>query len=80
MATSPPATVRGQPDVFGWSREIGGQQGAVVLIMHRLHESLPSGVTWGTIWSVMCWRRRPAGDRRGVRDVRRRQPVWAALL
>jgi hypothetical protein len=26
--------------------------------MHRLHESLPSGLTRGTIWSAACWRRR----------------------
>ena len=40
-----------------------------MLMMHRLHESLPSGVTRGTIWLAMCWRRRPAGDCRGGRDV-----------
>ena len=27
-------------------------EGAIVLIMHRLHESLPSGLTRGTIWSA----------------------------
>ncbi len=31
--------------------------GAIVLIMHRLHESLPSGVTRGTISPGTCWRR-----------------------
>ena len=36
--------------------------GAIILIMHRLHESLPSGVTRGTIWSAMCWRS-PLGAR-----------------
>jgi hypothetical protein len=32
--------------------------GAIVVIMHRLHESLPSGVTRGTTSPVTCWRRR----------------------
>ena len=29
--------------------------GAIVLIMHRLHESLPSGVTRGTTSPAMYW-------------------------
>jgi hypothetical protein len=29
-----------------------------VLIMHRLHESLPSGLTRGTTSRAMCWHRR----------------------
>ena len=41
-----------------YSRLNDKQQGAIVLIMHRLHESLPSGVTRGTISRVTCWRRR----------------------
>jgi hypothetical protein len=32
-----------------YSRLNDKQKGAIVLIMHRLHESLPSGVTRGTI-------------------------------
>src|SRR5438067_7542496 len=32
--------------------------GAIVLIMHRLHESLPSGMTRGTISPATYWRRR----------------------
>jgi len=32
--------------------------GAIVLIMHRLHESLPSGLTRGTIWWATCWSRK----------------------
>jgi len=32
--------------------------GAIVLIMHRLHESLPSGLTRGTTSRAMCWHRR----------------------
>ncbi len=36
-----------------YSRLNDKQQGAIVLIMHRLHESLPSGLTRGTIWSAM---------------------------
>ena len=39
-----------------YSRLNDKQQGAIVLIMHRLHESLPSGMTRGTIWSATCWR------------------------
>ena len=31
--------------------------GAIVLIMHRLHESLPSGLTRGTASPATCWRR-----------------------
>ena len=34
-------------------------RGAIVLIMHRLHESLPSGVTRGTTSPAMCWSRSP---------------------
>ena len=32
--------------------------GAIVLIMHRLHESLPSGLPRGMIWSATCWPRK----------------------
>jgi hypothetical protein len=32
-------------------------KGAIVLIMHRLHESLPSGMTRGTTSPAICWRR-----------------------
>ena len=32
--------------------------GAIMLIMHRLHESLPSGLTRGTTSPAMCWDRR----------------------
>jgi predicted phage terminase large subunit-like protein len=45
-----------------YSRLNDKQQGAIVLIMHRLHESLPSGVTRGRIWSGTCWRRRTGGS------------------
>jgi hypothetical protein len=31
--------------------------GAIGLIMHRLHESLPSGTTRGTTSPAMCWSR-----------------------
>jgi hypothetical protein len=37
--------------------------GAIVLIMHRLHESLPSGMTRGTISSATSWRRNPGRSR-----------------
>ncbi len=41
--------------------------GAIVLIMHRLHESVPPGMTRGTIWPVMYWIRSCGreGNRRG---------------
>ncbi len=41
--------------------------GAIILIMHRLHESLPSGMTRGTTSSAMCSRKKSgvAGDCRG---------------
>ena len=41
-----------------YSRLNDKENGAIILNMHRLHESLPSGVTRGTIWSATCWRRR----------------------
>src|SRR5207253_1705640 len=41
-----------------YSRLNDKEKGAIILIMHRLHESLPSGMTRGTIWSATCWRRR----------------------
>jgi hypothetical protein len=44
--------------------------GAIVLIMHRLRESLPSGMTRGTISPAMCWRRS-----RGRWCVSRRSPM-----
>ena len=53
-----------------YSRLNDKQQGAIVLIMHRLHESLPSGLTRGTIWSVMCWPRKT-----GTSSTCRRSPV-----
>ena len=33
-----------------YSRLNDKRKGAIILIMHRLHESLPSGLTRGTIW------------------------------
>jgi hypothetical protein len=53
-----------------YSRLNDKQQGAIVLIMHRLHESLPSGVTRGMISSAMCWRRKT-----GRSSAFRRSPV-----
>ena len=44
--------------------------GAIVLIMHRLHESLPSGMTRGTTSPAMCWSRSP-----GRSCVFRRSPM-----
>jgi hypothetical protein len=41
-----------------YSRLNDKEKGAIILIMHRLHESLPSGLTRGTIWSATCSRRR----------------------
>jgi hypothetical protein len=41
-----------------YSRLNDARTGSIVLIMHRLHESLPSGLTRGTILLVTCWRRR----------------------
>ena len=41
-----------------YSRPNDKQKGAIVLIMHRLHESLPSGVTRGMIWSATYWPRK----------------------
>ena len=35
--------------------------GAIVLIMHRLHESLPSGVTRGTTSLATSWHREVGG-------------------
>jgi hypothetical protein len=35
-----------------YSRVNDKEMGAIILIMHRLHESLPSGLTRGTIWSA----------------------------
>jgi hypothetical protein len=35
-----------------YSRLNDKQMGAIIMIMHRLHESLPSGLTRGTIWSA----------------------------
>jgi hypothetical protein len=32
--------------------------GVIILIMHRVHESLPSGMTRGTISPATRWRRR----------------------
>jgi len=36
-----------------YSRLNDTRTGAIILIMHRLHESLPSDVTRGTIWRAM---------------------------
>ena len=61
-----------------YSRLNDKQQGAIVVIMHRLHESLPSGVTRGTISSATCWRRkigRSCAFRRSPRTTRRRSPI-----
>jgi hypothetical protein len=52
--------------------------GAIVVIMHRLHESLPSGLTRGTIWSAECWRRkigRSCPFRRSPRTTRRSSSI-----
>ena len=55
------------------------QKGAIVLIMHRLHESLPSGLTRGMIWSATCWPRkteRSCASRRSPRRTRRTRSRW----
>jgi hypothetical protein len=57
-----------------YSRLNDKRKGAIVIIMHRLHESLPSGVTRGTISWVTCWRRsrgRSCASRRSPRTTRR---------
>jgi predicted phage terminase large subunit-like protein len=46
-----------------YSRLNDTRTGSIVLIMHRLHESLPSGLTRGTILLATCWRRRTAVTR-----------------
>jgi hypothetical protein len=56
-----------------YSRLNDTRTGAIILIMHRLHESLPSGVTRGTISSATCWRKRtgrPCAFRRSPRTTR----------
>ena len=61
-----------------YSRLNDKQQGAIVLIMHRLHESLPSGVTRGMISSATCWRRSPGRScafRRSPRTTRGRSSI-----
>jgi hypothetical protein len=45
-----------------YSRLNDNRTGAIILIMHRLHESLPSGLTRGTISRATCWRS-PLGAR-----------------
>ena len=59
-----------------YSRLNDKQQGAIVLIMHRLHESLPFlGVTRGTISSATCRPRnigRSCAFRRSPRTTRPR--------
>jgi hypothetical protein len=57
-----------------YSRLNDKQKGAIILIMHRLHESLPSGLTRGTIWSATCWPRkigRSCASRQSPRRTRR---------
>ena len=59
-----------------YSRLNDKENGAIILIMHRLHERLSSGLTRGTIWSAMYWRRRIGrwcafGDRPGGRNAAR---------
>ena len=49
--------------------------GAIVLIMHRLHESLPSGVTRGTIWSATYWPRKIGRLRASRRSPRKTRPL-----
>jgi len=58
-----------------YSRLNDKQKGAIVLIMHRLHESLPSGVTRGTIWSATCWPRSRGRSRASRRSPRRTRPT-----
>ena len=43
------AQCHGSNDWYDYSRLNDKLTGAIVLIMHRLHESLPSGTTRGTI-------------------------------
>ena len=50
-------------------------KGAIVLIMHRLHESLPSGLTRGTTSSAMCWRRSPGSTCASRRSPRTTRPT-----
>jgi hypothetical protein len=60
-----------------YSRSNDKLAGAIVLIMHRLHESPPSGMTRGTISSATCWRRRSGrscGSRQSPRTTR---PSWS---
>src|SRR5439155_21455452 len=60
-----------------YSRLNDKQKGAIVLIMHRLHESLPSGMTRGTTSSATCWRRksgRSCASRRSPMTTRRTHP------
>jgi hypothetical protein len=63
--------------------------GAIVLIMHRLHESLPSGMTRGTTLPATCWsrsrgrwcafRRSPMSRPTGSRPCSGRNPLAARL-
>jgi hypothetical protein len=56
-----------------YSRLNDARSGAIILIMHRLHESLPSGVTRGTTSRATCWRgrmERSCASRRSPRTTR----------
>jgi len=58
-----------------YSRLNDKRKGAIVLIMHRLHESLPSGVTRGTIWSATYWCRKIGRLRASRRSPRTTRPT-----
>jgi predicted phage terminase large subunit-like protein len=57
-----------------YSRLNDKQKGAIILIMHRLHESLPSGLTRGMIWSATCWPRRTGRSCASRQSPRRTRP------
>ena len=59
-----------------YSRLNDKREGAIVLIMHLLHESLPSGVTRGTIWSVTCWPRKRGRSCASRRSPSSTRPLW----
>jgi predicted phage terminase large subunit-like protein len=62
-----------------YSRLNDTRTGAIILIMHRLHESLPSGLTRGTISWATYWRRRIGTSCAFRRSPRTTRPTGSTL-